>query len=825
MVGVTCQERQHGGGFGKNHLFENGIDLSPGTRLLQRRAGTGAVPDIGDGNLDGIFVHGRRLPQNLGADDRILGEIFRHPASDHQQSRCFRLDLDLRQFPEIPYRIDGKVLLRMPVLVKDQTESCAAVGKGRAENRHFVFIGRLDEGAFLFGMNGQIAPHFPNELPGRIGPRLQPIGNFTDRAVAGLQGDFIDKGVVDPVDVKLSQDSVIDMGAPLVMPEPQGLEEIHIHDGRAGCDHGIDHVVLDEVRINLHAPGGARAAGNCKDHRAAPVFQHSPVDVGGHRQVPGRKRHPPHGCNDRRRIERCHVDMPHRLLQVILFFHKFSLVLPPSAVALPIIHCPRKVNDRIERIGSAAAQFILVILYFFWYCHGGATDMINEVLTVSTLNCRIKDLLEAGFDLLWVEGEVSNLRRPASGHIYFTLKDDRSQIRSVIFRSPFASRAAFSNRRIAFDPEEGMQVICRARLSVYSPRGEYQLIVESMEPKGIGALQLAFEQMKGRLEKEGLFDAARKKRIPFLPERIGIITSPTGAVIQDILTIAGRRFPSVGILVAAVRVQGSEAPAEIIQAIDRMNAVGNVDVMILARGGGSLEDLAPFNDEGVARAIFRSRVPVISAVGHETDFTIADLVADLRAPTPSAAAELAVPNRLELVANLEDLHHRMFHLYQRMTHRFRERLMMVSERLRDPKRRLVDLRLLADDRLERTHRALDRMTAERKQALVRLENRLSRVTPAIRIREHRAALDRTRKSMIGRAGKALERGGERLNFLTAMLDSLSPLAVLNRGYSIARRLPDGTIIRRAGDVSAGVDVRVRVASGSFDARVTSVYEE
>ena len=474
---------------------------------------------------------------------------------------------------------------------------------------------------------------------------------------------------------------------------------------------------------------------------------------------------------------------------------------------------------------SAAAQFILVIRYFFWYCHDGATDMINEVLTVSALNSRIKDLLEASFELLWVEGEVSNLRRPASGHVYFTLKDDRSQIRSVVFRSPFASRAAFPNRRPVFDPEEGMQVICRARVGVYSPRGEYQLIVESMEPKGIGALQLAFEQLKNRLEKEGLFAAAGKKRIPFLPERIGIVTSSTGAVIQDILTITGRRFPSAHILVAAVRVQGGEAPAEIIQAIDRMNAVGDVDVMILARGGGSPEDLAPFNDEGVARAIYRSRVPVISAVGHETDFTIADFVADLRAPTPSAAAELAVPIRRELVANLEDLHHRMFHLYQRMTLRFRERLTTVCERLKDPKRRLTDLRLLADDRLERMHRALRRRIEERKQDRARLESRLGRVCPAVRIREQRSALDRTRATLIGRAGKALERGGERLNFLTAMLDSLSPLAVLSRGYSIARRRSDGRIIRRAGDVSAGVDVHVRVAAGSFDTRVTRVYEE
>jgi exodeoxyribonuclease VII large subunit len=474
---------------------------------------------------------------------------------------------------------------------------------------------------------------------------------------------------------------------------------------------------------------------------------------------------------------------------------------------------------------KAAAQFILVILYYFWYCHVGATDMIKEILTVSALNNRIKDLLEASFEVLWVEGEVSSLRRPASGHTYFTLKDERSQVRSVIFRSPFASRMTFPNRRPAFDLEEGMHVICRSRISVYSPRGEYQLIVESMEPKGIGALQVAFEQLKNRLEQEGLFDAVHKKRIPFLPERIGVITSPTGAVIQDILTITGRRFPSVDILVAPVRVQGSEAPAEIIQAIDRMNACEDIDVMILARGGGSPEDLAPFNEEGVARAIFRSRVPVIAAVGHETDFTIADFVADLRAPTPSAAAELAVPIRQELVANLEGLHHRMFHLYQRVMRRFRERLTLVSERLKDPKRRLVDLRLLVDDRLERTHRALHRMVEDRKHGRIRLENRLDRVCPAIRIRELRPALDRTRENMTGLIGNTLERCNGRLQCLTAMLDSLSPLAVLSRGYGIARRLSDGKIIRQAGDVSTGMDVRVRVSSGSFDTRVIRVYEE
>ncbi|MDO8943410.1 MAG: exodeoxyribonuclease VII large subunit, partial [Desulfobacterales bacterium] len=242
----------------------------------------------------------------------------------------------------------------------------------------------------------------------------------------------------------------------------------------------------------------------------------------------------------------------------------------------------------------------------------------REILSVSALNDRIKMLLEEEFASVWVEGEVSNLRRPASGHVYFTLKDAKSQIRAVIFRSPF-DRGRM--RPADFALEEGMSIVCRARVTVYPPRGEYQLILDAIEPRGLGALQKAFEQLKARLEAEGLFDPARKKPLPFLPARIGVVTSPTGAVIRDILTVTARRFPSVDILIAPVRVQGTEAPAEIIAAIGALQTAGPVDVIILARGGGSLEDLAPFNDEGVARAIARSRIPVISAVGHETDFT------------------------------------------------------------------------------------------------------------------------------------------------------------------------------------------------------------
>jgi exodeoxyribonuclease VII large subunit len=354
---------------------------------------------------------------------------------------------------------------------------------------------------------------------------------------------------------------------------------------------------------------------------------------------------------------------------------------------------------------------------------------MKDIWTVTELNDQIKGLLEEGFDLIWVDGEVSNLRRPASGHVYFTLKDEKSQVRAVMFRSPYGHKASAWSQQTRFDLEEGMQIICRARLSVYAARGEYQLIVETAEPKGVGALQKAFEQLKQRLLAEGLFEPARKKPIPFLPRKIGVITSPTGAVIRDILTITRRRFSSVSILIAPVRVQGAEAPPEIIRAIRDMQGFADVEVIILARGGGSLEDLAPFNDEGVARAIFHSRIPVISAVGHETDFTIADFVADLRAPTPSAAAELVVPMKRDMIASVKAFHLRMMQQHRRRLQRFQERVLALTDRLKDPKRRLADIRLRVDDALEKMQRAFKNQTELRRHMLLQRESQLRHVGP------------------------------------------------------------------------------------------------
>ncbi len=442
---------------------------------------------------------------------------------------------------------------------------------------------------------------------------------------------------------------------------------------------------------------------------------------------------------------------------------------------------------------------------------------MKNVFTVTELTTSIKVLLESSFDTVWVEGEISNLRRPGSGHLYFTLKDENSQIRAVIFRQ--------SSRMVPFDIEDGMNVICRARLSVYQPRGEYQLLVDTVEPKGIGALQLAFEQLKARLEKEGLFDPSRKKTIPFIPRRIGVVTSPTGAAIRDILNVTKRRFSSVDILIAPVRVQGAEAPTEITEALSDFNAIPDIDVIILARGGGSLEDLAPFNDEGVARGIFDSIIPVISAVGHEIDFTIADFVADLRAPTPSAAAELVVPMRRELVELLDNLCARMIGNNRRTNNTLKEKTVLLRERLRDPRRKIADMRIGIDDITARFTTATARELDGRKSIARNLRENLTYMSPMMYVRDKKIILENLGKSMIAEFYYYMDTLKNRVEGNLSMLDMLSPLSVLKRGYGIVKKLPEANIIKEASLVTVGDDVSVKVSSGSFNAKVTEVLPE
>lgn len=439
-------------------------------------------------------------------------------------------------------------------------------------------------------------------------------------------------------------------------------------------------------------------------------------------------------------------------------------------------------------------------------------------MTVSELNENIKTFLEEAFGTFWVEGEVSNLRRPQSGHTYFTLKDDKSQVRAVYFRT-------YGARSVRFDLEDGLKVLCRARLSAYLPRGEYQLIVESVEPRGTGALQKAFEQLKARLAAEGLFDAARKKPLPFLPRRIGVITSPTGAVIRDILNITRRRFPSVDILLAPTRVQGAEAAGEIIAALRRLEASGNVDLILIARGGGSLEDLAPFNDEALARAVNRCGIPVVSAVGHETDFTICDFVADLRAPTPSAAAELALPQRDELLADLGRLRQRLISAQRRYLTERKSRLTALQSHFKDPRRFLEDQAIYLDDLRERLRLSLSHKTQIEAKRVQHLALVLHHRNPERLAEEKRMILGNLEKSFLSRWRVYLKDRQERLNHNSALLSSLNPLAVLQRGYSITRTLPELDIVRHAARVAVHQNLRIELARGVLEARVEKIQGE
>ena len=440
----------------------------------------------------------------------------------------------------------------------------------------------------------------------------------------------------------------------------------------------------------------------------------------------------------------------------------------------------------------------------------------RPIYTVSQLTAEVKSLLERNFEHLWVEGEISNLRLPSSGHLYFTLKDESAQVRGVMFR--------LQNRLLKFEPADGLQVVCYGRLTVYEPRGEYQIVVDYMEPKGLGALQLAFEQLKEKLSQEGLFDPAHKKSLPHLPQKIGIVTSPTGAAIRDILQIIDRRFANVHILLYPVRVQGAGAAQEIAQAIQELNQWPGIEVLIVGRGGGSLEDLWAFNEEIVARAIYSSRVPVISAVGHEVDFTIADFVADLRAPTPSAAAELVVRNKVELVQSLESLGRRLGNAGLAALEARQERLLSLGHRLVDPRRRLSDQRLRMDDIFSRLSNSIQQSLLRKAERLRLKADSLILLHPGRRAAEHTHRLVQLSRRLTLALRVELRFFRQRTEGYMGKLQTLSPLAVLERGYSIARVLPSKKVVRRASMLKAEDRVNVKVHRGEFIARVEEIEE-
>jgi exodeoxyribonuclease VII large subunit len=367
------------------------------------------------------------------------------------------------------------------------------------------------------------------------------------------------------------------------------------------------------------------------------------------------------------------------------------------------------------------------------------------IYTVSQLTSSIKIVLEDSFQNIWIEGEISNFDRPSSGHFYFTLKDDKSELKCVFFKS--------NNEKIKFEIKDGMQVLCCGRISIYEKRGVYQLYVTKIEPKGVGELQLAFEQLKEKLFKEGLFEEAHKKEIPFLPERIGIVTSTTGAAIRDILHVLNKRFSNVEVIINPVKVQGDGAKEEIASAIEEFNELNNVDVMIVGRGGGSMEDLWAFNEEIVARAIYNSKIPIISAVGHEIDWTISDYVADVRAPTPSVAAEIVIAKKSEL-----------------------------EDRLDEIERKIISF-------------------------------------PRDIVKEYEQRLDEIEEGMVLRFRHYMELKEENFKLFLEKIEILSPLGILDRGYSISFKLPDRKIIKNSQVLKKGDLIETKVSKGSFISRI------
>ena len=437
----------------------------------------------------------------------------------------------------------------------------------------------------------------------------------------------------------------------------------------------------------------------------------------------------------------------------------------------------------------------------------------RDVLSVSQLNRKAKQLLETHLPLLWVEGELSNVSQPSSGHWYFTLKDEQAQVRCAMFRN--------RNMLVRFAPRQGQQVLIRARVSLYEGRGDYQLIVEHMEEAGFGALQRAFEALKLKLANEGLFDDAYKQPLPSLPKHIAVITSPTGAAIRDVLSVLNRRFPAIPVTVIPVAVQGKEAAPQIVRAIDLANRAGLFDVVILARGGGSLEDLWPFNEESVARAIHASELPIVSAVGHEVDFTIADFVADLRAPTPSAAAELLVPDAedwLETFAGYEIL---LQEAIERKLQSFKQRLEWLRTRLRHPGERLQQQAQRLDGLELRLVRAVDHQLLRCHTRLNTLILRQKPLQPRSRINQLNQQVSQHHATLVKNMQRHLRAQQQRLAEAARLLQTVSPLNTLQRGYAIATD-SHHKVITNSSQVAPGDSINARLAEGELQCRVEKI---
>lgn len=436
----------------------------------------------------------------------------------------------------------------------------------------------------------------------------------------------------------------------------------------------------------------------------------------------------------------------------------------------------------------------------------------RDVWSVSRLNLEVQGLLEGSFPLLWVEGEISNFSRPASGHFYFSLKDDRAQVNAAMFRA--------RNQRLRFQPRNGLHVLVRARVTLYTPRGGFQLVVEHMEEAGEGRLRREFEALRDRLHREGLFDASRKRALPAHPRQVGVITSASGAALRDVLQVLRRRAPHLPVIIYPAAVQGTDAPRQLRMALALANRRRECDVLLLTRGGGSLEDLWAFNDEQLARDVAASAIPVVSAVGHEIDVALTDFAADVRAPTPSAAAELVSPDSGNLVERLAETHRRLTACMQRHLERDRRRLDALARRIRSPLMQLQQTAQRLDELEARAGRLVQARLAANARQLAQLERRLANRDP-----RHELALARQRLAGLERRlGRILPRelalGQQKVAALAQRLHVASPLATIERGYSVTLR--DGQALRSVATVQPGDEIETRLADGRVWSQVTRI---
>ncbi len=436
---------------------------------------------------------------------------------------------------------------------------------------------------------------------------------------------------------------------------------------------------------------------------------------------------------------------------------------------------------------------------------------LQHIFTVSELNTRIRSLLEQRFSWLSVSGEISNLRRPYSGHLYFTLKDDRAQLKAVLFK--------MQQRYLEQQPADGLEVICHGRLSVYEPRGDYQLIVDTIDFHGSGALRAAFEQLKKKLDAEGLFDLRHKKKLPVLPQHITLVTSPKGAAVHDFIRIARRRFPGIRLTVYPVAVQGPEAPTEISRAIDLLNGFSTTDIIVLCRGGGSIEDLQAFNDEQLARTIFNSDIPIVSGVGHEIDFTIADFVSDLRAPTPSAAAELVVPDRESLTGMVGSLQRRLVRAQQAQIDRLSDRLALHGQKIGALSSLLTELFFRVDQQSMLLIHAIQGQLGRKQQVIEAMLARLELQNPRHRLQAAQARITELETRMTRAIQQILDVRSSRLAQQSLVLEAVGPRNTLARGYAIVKDKRTGKVVTDSSALKAGDQARIFLDHGSVDVTV------